>query len=506
MIRFVGFLLFVLALAGLFAWFADRPGDVVLSWQGMRYETSLLVAVAALLVCVGAILLFWWIVASILRSPQLMRRYFRNRRRDRGYHALSQGLVAAGAGDAAAARRLVGSARGLLGGEPLVELLDAQTLLLEGDGDRARQRFEAMLEDDDTRLLGLRGLHRQAEAQGNLEAAYHYAGEAAKTSPGLAWAGQAMLRHLGAEGNWEGALERLETLRTHGAIDKGEAARKRAVLLTAQAHAESSRDPAAAAKLAQQAIKLAPDLVPAATVGAEALARLGEVRKARRLIEASWKRRSHPELAGTYVHLEPGETVAERLKHAEHLAKLQPDDAESRLAVAEAAAASRQFAQAREQLAPLLADMPTRRACLLASALEEAETGDAGKVRDWLARAMRAPADPAWVADGVVSQRWLPVSPVSGRLDAFEWKVPPALIGAAEGADIRIDAGQVDSVIDAEPGEVAQASGDRIVEDAAQPGSSDGAGDSAAPAKIPRQPDDPGTEPEPEPQKGFRLF
>ena len=39
------------------------------------------------------------------------------------------------------------------------------------------------------------------------------------------------------------------------------------------------------------------------------------------------------------------------------------------------------------------------------------------------ARAARR-RDPAWTADGIVSDRWMPVSPVSGRLDAFQWKVP----------------------------------------------------------------------------------
>jgi HemY protein len=43
---------------------------------------------------------------------------------------------------------------------------------------------------------------------------------------------------------------------------------------------------------------------------------------------------------------------------------------------------------------------------------------------------MRAPSDPAWTADGFVSDRWMPVSPVSGRLDAFQWKVPLAEIAA----------------------------------------------------------------------------
>ena len=47
-------------------------------------------------------------------------------------------------------------------------------------------------------------------------------------------------------------------------------------------------------------------------------------------------------------------------------------------------------------------------------------------VREWLARAVRAPRDPAWTADGIVSDEWEPLSPVTGRLDAFEWKVPVA--------------------------------------------------------------------------------
>jgi HemY protein len=60
--------------------------------------------------------------------------------------------------------------------------------------------------------------------------------------------------------------------------------------------------------------------------------------------------------------------------------------------------------------------------------LEQAEHGTTGRVREWLARAARAPRDPAWIADGVASDRWAPVSPVTGRLDAFVWQAPPDLL------------------------------------------------------------------------------
>jgi HemY protein len=60
---------------------------------------------------------------------------------------------------------------------------------------------------------------------------------------------------------------------------------------------------------------------------------------------------------------------------------------------------------------------------MLMAELEEL-TGDAGRAREWMGRALHARHDPAWTADGFVSERWMPVSPVSGRLDAFQWKVP----------------------------------------------------------------------------------
>ena len=60
--------------------------------------------------------------------------------------------------------------------------------------------------------------------------------------------------------------------------------------------------------------------------------------------------------------------------------------------------------------------------------IEETEHGDEGRVREWMGRAMRASGDPVWTADGVVSERWLPVSP-NGRLDGFVWKLPLAEIG-----------------------------------------------------------------------------
>ena len=105
------------------------------------------------------------------------------------------------------------------------------------------------------------------------------------------------------------------------------------------------------------------------------------------------------------------------------MAKKVPGHVEGALATARAALHAQEFAKARAALAAYL-QTPTKRIALLMAELERAEKNDEGRAREWVARALNAAPDPAWTADGYVSDRWLPASPVTGRLDAFEWRVP----------------------------------------------------------------------------------
>jgi HemY protein len=433
MIRILVYFAVVFAVAVGAAWLADRPGTVTVDWQGWRLDTSVMVAVVALLALLAATIVVWAVLRGIFRAPWLFRRYLGRRRENKGHAALSRGLVAVGAGDARLARRYMTEARRLLPHDPATRFLEAQTAQLTGDGAAARAAFQAMLEDPETRALGLHGLYVEAVRAGEPAAAYHYAEEAAALAPALPWAGRARFEHAAAVRDWEGAIAILDKNAHNGLVDKPAAKRLKAVLLTARALELEAAAPERARALALEAHGLAGDLVPAAAVAGRVLARLGDPRRAGKVIEATWRRAPHPELAEAYALVRPGETGRDRLKRMRALAALKPGDAEGRLAVARAAIDARDFAAAREELRAVLAERPSQRACLLMADLEEAEHGDRGRVREWLARAVRAPRDPVWTADGVTSEHWAPVSPATGRLDAFEWKVPVEAIGSSGG-------------------------------------------------------------------------
>ncbi len=424
MIRLLIYAILVLGLAFGFAWLADRPGVLSVMWQGQLIEMSLMAAATLLVAVVAAVMITWWLIRTLWTSPQSLRRYFRARKRDRGYQALSTGLIAAGAGDAALARKMNSRAKGLLSAdqEPLIHLLEAQAHLIEGRSEDARRKYEQMAEDPETRELGLRGLYLEAKRLGAEEAASQYAEKAAEKAPHLPWAAEATLEYKTRHGLFNEALVLLDQQRTTGAIDRKAAARKRTVLLTARAASKQENDPKGAREDAMAALKIEPAFAPAGLVAAHAYFRENNVRRGLAVLEQVWKTDCHPDVAAAYVRAASGDSATDRLKRARRLEQLRPDTHEALAAVAAAALDAREFTLAREK-AEAAALLDARESIFLLMAdIEEAETGDQTRIRHWLTQARHAPQDPAWVADGFVSQTWLPISPITSKLDAFEWK------------------------------------------------------------------------------------
>lgn len=424
MLRIVLFLAVLLAVAFGVSTLADTPGHLQLQWGDTEYRVSLLVGIAALLGVTLVAMLVWGLLRLVFRLPSMLGLYNRMRRQARGQDALARGLIAVGTGNLRDAERHARDSQRLLGQAPLALLLQAQAAQLAGDSAKATQSFKSMLDSPETRDLGLRGLYIEAERRGDMNEARLFAEQALRREPDSAWAGDAMLAFAAGAQDWQGAIALIDQRVSRRRIDRDEGRKQRAVMLTAAAADTLERNPDEAFAFAQQALKASPGLVPAAEIVARRLSAKGDYTKASKTIEVAYKENPHPDLAEAYLNVRHGDSALDRLKRARYLAKMVPDARESRFVVARAALDAREFAAAREALEALVLQKPTVRACLLMAELEEAESGNQGLVRAWLARASRAPRDPAWVADGVVSERWSPVSQ-SGKIGGFEWREPP---------------------------------------------------------------------------------
>lgn len=512
MIRAIFYVLIIFALAAGFVWLADNPGALTLSFHDYTIETTVMAAAILLIAILVVARLLWLLLRGLIRAPRRLSRQVAERRRELGHNALTEGFIAVGSGDASLASYYTAESRYYAQHEPLALLLAAQTAQLTGDDMGARAAYEAMLVDPKMRILGLRGLFIEARRRGDTDAARSFAAAADHEKPGLSWAGNALLEYQAADGEWAEALSTLANLTTAGAIDAERAKRLQAVLRLARAMELEDSEPQTARDLAFEAHRLVPELVPAAVVAARLATRLGDPRRAAKAIETTWKIEPHPDLAAAYMDARPGESGRDRLKRIAHLAKIRANHIEGRLAMARAAIDAQDWPAAREELRGILATEPTERAYLLMAEIEEGEHGDIGRARDWLSRAVRAPRDAAWVADGYVFEHWEPVSPVSGRLDAFEWKVPAGRmpnVGGPAHDDALLHEPEpepkakpepaiappavIAAAVEAEP--VKDAGEEKPAEEAAPAPPAKGNAVVVAPT---HQPDDPGPEPEPE--------
>lgn len=424
MVRLVIYLVSLALLATGLAWLADRPGTLHIVWQGLDLETSVFRATIMLAAIVTGLIFIWTIARTIWNSPARFGERIVKRRQKLGLEALSSGMIAVGAGDRALATRYALQARKTLPHEPLTHLLRAQAAQLSGDRATARRIFESMLGAPDTEQLGLRGLFLEAEREGAGEAATQFAQRALKSNPKLGWSADALFDLQCKNKDWPGALETLNLAKKNGHFEKTPADRRRAVLLAAQAQDKEESDTDKALTLALEAHNLAPDLVPAAAIAGRILASRGSTGKAAKVLQKTWGKAPHPELATAYAYARIGDSPSDRLDRIQQLAALNPHSIESPIAVATTAIEARLFGDARQALEPLLANRLTQRVATLMARIEAGDKGDMGRVREWLARAVHAARDPAWTADGVISDRWEAVSPVTGALDAFQWRVP----------------------------------------------------------------------------------
>lgn len=397
MLRFAFGFIVLAALAAAVAWLAGIPSAVVFDVAGYRIETTLVAAALALVVVLGAF-------AGMLRGyiwfkggPARIAAARAEWRRRRGIKALTEGLAAIAAGDAKQARLLARRAEALLDEPALTLMLSAQAAELAGDTGLARTRFEAMLARPETEFLGVRGLLAEAQRSGDTPRALGLARRAFAAAPNSPTAAMALFALEAESGHWAEADALLRTRAATAAFAPAEA-RKFATIAQYEraAQAEARGLPEAAFELARRVHKLSPSFVPGALVYARIATALGRSEVARAAIRVTWRRRPHPLLVDALEAVAPAEAPPRRLKRIEKLIVYNPDHAESRIALAQAAIAASQFDRARAALAPLaVGPAPDARVCALMAALESA-AGASEPAATWRARAGSAPTDPGF--------------------------------------------------------------------------------------------------------------
>jgi HemY protein len=439
MIRALWFLARLAILVSAIGWLAARPGWITVEWLGYRAELAVgfaAAALAVLLLCAVFIDRLWRGFAAM---PGALRRYRYTVRREKGYRALTNGLVSVAAGDPQGAERHARRAEALIPKTPLTKLLTAQTALLNGNAPKARREFTALLEDGEAAFFGLRGLLTQALKDSSYGEAQTLIRKAEALQPKRAWVVRTRFDIETRNRSWPEALEVLRKAEKMRIYDATAARRHRQAILTAQAmENEKQGYLTIAAKQAARGAGLDYGFAPASVLLAGLYARIGKNRAALRTLEKAWKAQPHPDMAALWMQLMPParkepsvyDTGRDAYRWARRLGDLNPQNALSLRLTGNAALEASLWKEARERLSAAADFRALAR-------LERAETGNESKAREWLEHAGDYPPESRWVCGscGHVAAQWAALCPHCAAFDAFDWATPQ---GEAHAPQLRL--------------------------------------------------------------------
>lgn len=385
-----------------------------------------------------------------------LSRYFDRNRERKGFEALSEGLMALANGEGRMAMTKAAKADKYLNKPELTNLLTAQAAELAGDTRKAEETYRKLIENEQTRFVGVRGIMKQKLAAGDTETALQLAEKAFALKPKHEDTGDVLLRLQAEKEDWTGARKTLSAKLRNGQLPRDVHKRRDAILALSEAKDIVDADkPIEARESAIEANRLSPDLIPAAVMAAHGYIDQGKARYATRILKKAWEVSPHPDLAAAFAAIAPDETPPARVKRFAALTRLKADHPETKMLLSELHIANEDFPAARRALGDLVETDPDARSVTLMAAIERGEGASDTVVKGWLARAIAVPRGPQWICDNCqhIHNEWKPICENCSSFDTLEWKRPPLsavampagvqmlplLVGALEDTTVPVD-------------------------------------------------------------------
>jgi HemY protein len=406
MLRAIGFLIIAAILLAIAWGIGNIPGTLTAHSGAYTVETSVPAAIIIIAIIAVVLSLLLGLFGRLRRAPGGFGNWRSGRRQRQGEAATERGIVALAAGDAAAAQNEAVTARKLLGDQPLVLLLTAESARLAGNTEQANAAFQQLTRHKGLAYLGHRGLLRHHLAAGDHDIATTHALAAEDAYPGGSWTRNQRLEIALKQRDYAAALR----------LTRNQA--EVAALATAASNAAGTA--ADAFHYAKQAVKAAPGFAPAVAAYANALRRSKRDRAARQALAKGWAAAPHPLIADSW--LDKIATPIERAQAAAELAKRAPGHPESELLLAQTALNAQLTGEARRHAnAAIKGGLTDKRAYAVLASLEPNPEN--------ITAAANAPA-PRWLCENCQAEtaEWTAICPSCGKAGSLVWQTSgPAL-------------------------------------------------------------------------------
>ncbi len=423
----------LLAITGIVIVLMEQDGSVQVEWHNYIVSVQLGMALVAILVFLVTLLFLHKIMLELLTVPKVWRTYWQEKSLRKGNISLTQSLVALAAGDHKHAAYHAYRAQKLIPDHydtGVATFLEAQAARFMGQHERATIKFNALLENRESAFLGIRGLMQTEIEAKNYEQALEMAYAADRMHPKQPWIVKTIYDLEIQTHKWDLVLNTLKKLEKLKALKPEiiQNDRKTILVMLADKYLGQKDIPTAKSYL-KKALSIESGFVPVATRLIQLAIESDQTRKAKSLIERTWKQSPHPDLIQFWDLLAPENTPSKptaRLMWYERLIELNPHAVEGQLAVAQIALDDGLWGEARAHLSKA-EKLDNHAGVYLAWAeLERLSTQNEEAVQAWIKKAQDAKQPKKWVCQitGDIFETWYAIAEPHGIFNSIAWSYP----------------------------------------------------------------------------------
>jgi len=346
---------------------------------------------------------------------------------EKGYYAFTQGMIALANKDYKKAIQENKKVSHYIEDKSLNLLLKSETLKIEKKFVELEKVYEEMLKNENTKILGLKGLMKQNLYAQDYHHAFIYGEKLFNLNHQIDKIYETLVKIISKTSNWHKLIQINEKAFQFRLIDKETYSVNKSIALYEISIIKKQSALKDSISLIEKALKLRQYFPPYVCHYVELLVENNNLSKAKKYLYKSWSQFSHPDYK-SLIKLLSIKMKVSYFQIADYITSNTRSLPQSKILMAESLIDKKHWIEAKNQLSSLLEHKPSKEVCLLMSIIEAGETNDPQKINAWVSRSNFGEPHNVWVCciSNISEEKWSSVSK-EGYFNSLVWKKPISL-------------------------------------------------------------------------------
>ncbi len=429
---------------GLIVWQADKSAVINIFWRDFDFTLSLI----CFLVIATAIIIVVMLITSLLHKIIKMQinqaQYINkinhcendeetivlNRKEfNESMMLLVDSMVSITEGDLEKATNCLDKLKQIIGDDIIIDILRLKIYKGEKNFDKMEELSAKLENNPNLRLVGFKADIEAKMQKKQFEEALKAANKAFEIRQDLYWVIESAFKLRVKSGDWEGALQVLNSGYQKDIIKKENYQKFKAVVLYELALAtKENGDNINLFKFCSQSLECSPDFVPASLLMAEYyMENDRQVRKASKVLNKIWRLNPTTEIAEAYLNLWPEDNALEKVQRMETLALTNgKNPSVNNLILADLYCKAKLWAKAKSEFEIFLINNPaTKKMAKTIAYYEKHANNNNQAAANWKKKEADCVSDSIWICNicGHMSSKWHPYCKKCDEIGSFNWNL-----------------------------------------------------------------------------------